>query len=513
LLDLKEEVEKYVTNQLPDYKLLHIRAPKVIHDTVWGSNLFMPHEVALLDLPLVQRLRRISQVAVASLVYPSGNHNRFEHSLGVAVIGEQLVNALFQKIEEGQKKGLKPFTDVQVNKDFVLTHVRIAAIMHDCGHGPFSHLSEKIYEKFDDLLKVKKEDPALSKASAHEILSYLIVSSNSFKLFFEKNISHEYGVKVDLNLVAQMIVGYVKDQRFAFIVDIINGVFDADKLDYIQRDSHFTGIKMVLDLQRLFYTVDLVYDASEKLRLSVDISGVSTLEQIIFNKMMLFTTVYHHHKVRAAESIFKDLIMKLKSETIKLNGVSFSSTADFLHLTDDDIYTLAGHENKVIRYLATNLRNRRLPMRALVLSRKTTGTDPKSILKAVITLDRNGGLDILKKAISAAAKEKLGKDVPEEEIWIDLQPGPNFKEATLCPIKSMGEKQNFIKLHEVLPVDDWVQAFSQVKWSGYVFTRPEYRETVYEASKIVLEEAFDIKLNDFSRFLCKIDEEDISSNV
>jgi len=75
LLDLKEEVEKYVTKQLPDYKLLHIRAPKVIHDTVWGSNLFMPYEVALLDLPLIQRLRRISQVAVASLVYPSGNHN------------------------------------------------------------------------------------------------------------------------------------------------------------------------------------------------------------------------------------------------------------------------------------------------------------------------------------------------------------------------------------------------------------------------------------------------------
>ena len=80
-------------------------------------------------------------------------------------------------------------------------------------------------------------------------------------------------------------------------------------------------------------------------------------------KMMLFTTVYHHHKVRAAESIFKDLIGNLKNRNIKIKGYSFSSAADFLHFTDDDIYTLGAHEDIVVRRLATDLRNRRLPMR------------------------------------------------------------------------------------------------------------------------------------------------------
>ncbi|MCR4442088.1 MAG: hypothetical protein QHH10_07865 [Peptococcaceae bacterium] len=121
---LKDAVEEYVSTQLKYYKPQHVRAPKVIHDSIWGSNLFMPHEIAILDLPIVQRLRRISQVAVASLVYPSGNHNRFEHSLGVAVIGEQLVNGLYRKIKEGKQKGMEPYRSIEIDKQDVLRHVK-----------------------------------------------------------------------------------------------------------------------------------------------------------------------------------------------------------------------------------------------------------------------------------------------------------------------------------------------------------------------------------------------------
>lgn len=96
----------------------------------------------------------------------------------------------------------------------------------------------------------------------------MIVTSKTFKKFFETNIIKKYHININLDTVGEMIVGYVgKNTKEAFLVEVINGAFDADKLDYIQRDCHFTGIKMVLDLPRLFYTVE-PFELQKKLRLT-----------------------------------------------------------------------------------------------------------------------------------------------------------------------------------------------------------------------------------------------------
>lgn len=102
---LKDKIEKYVTNSLCRYKPSVIEAPKVIHEAITGSNLFQPHEIALLDLPIVQRLRSINQVGLANLVFPSSNHCRFDHTVGVAVLVEKMVTAIWRSIEKGQAEG------------------------------------------------------------------------------------------------------------------------------------------------------------------------------------------------------------------------------------------------------------------------------------------------------------------------------------------------------------------------------------------------------------------------
>ena len=132
---------------------------------------------------------------------------------------------------------------------------------------------------------------------------------------------------------------------------------------------------------------------------------------------------------------------------------------------------------------------------------------PKVIHDAILGSNLFMPHEILE-AISEATNT-LGSKVQEEEIWIDLQPGPNFKEAILCPIKSRGEPSGHILLHDVLPVDDWVKAFSQNKWNGYIFTKPEKRTIVYKAAKKVVNDAFEIKLNRFSGHLAKIDDVDV----
>ncbi len=504
--ELEEKVNKYVENQLRDYIPSDVRAPKVIHDTILGSNLFKPHEIAVLDLPIIQRLRRIKQVDLVPLVFPSGNHNRFEHTLGVTVIAEQLASAVYRRIDEGKKEGIKKYKKIKFERDYVLDNVRMAAIMHDCGHGPFSHMSEQVYCQFEDIIEAKRNNKILSGASPHEILSYLIVTSDAFKEFFYNKIAKKYEINIDLDLVGEMIVGFVNSGDRAFLIEMINGAFDADKIDYIQRDSHFTGIKMVLDTHRLFHTVDIISDDTDKIRLSVDLSGVATLEQIIFNKMMLFSTVYHHHKVRAAESLFKSVFEEVKTNNIKLYDMEFSSSADFLYLTDEDIFSLARNNQFLqISKLVNDLSKRNLPKRAMVISAKTIEKTNLDKLQKITSFCKEPlNIIAVKKAIAERAQE-LGSDITEHDIWIDIPDAPSFKEGVKWPIKSEGEEKEYVRLRDLFPVDDWVRAFSENKWKGYIFTRTQYREVVHKAARYVFEEVFDAKFNDFSRYLCKMD--------
>ncbi|WP_206808411.1 HD domain-containing protein [Paradesulfitobacterium ferrireducens] len=499
---LREQVDNYVREMLKDYVPLKVRGSKVIHDTILGSNIFSAHEIAILDLPLVQRLRRINQVDVVPLVFPSGNHNRFEHSLGVASIGEKLVRALFKKITEGQQRHKHPYVDITFREHEVLNLVRMAAIMHDCGHGPFSHMSERIYKELSDIQYEKENDPRLVGASPHEILSYLIVTSTPLHEFFEKYIAAEYKVNIDLQLVGDMIVGYVENPASAFVVDIINGAFDADKLDYIQRDSYFTGIKMVLDLDRLFYALDIVTDQSGRLRLSVDLTGVTPLEQIVFNKMMLYSSVYHHHKVRAAECLFKSIFDEIMDNNLEVYELKFDSAADFLYLTDDDVYGLAKGKTDLVVKFTNSLLHRNLPKRALVVSGRTVDNHEK--LEWFMRLaEKPEEVNMLRQAISDKTSE-FGEKVPVQYIWVDVPSGPKYKEG-YWPIKNVGGDDTHLPLRKIFPVDDWTKAFSENKWNGYVFTLPKYRSVVYNAAKSILEDVYELKLNNFSKLLCKMD--------
>ena len=116
--------------------------------------------------------------------------------------------------------------------------------------------------------------------------------------------------------------------------------------------------------------------------------------------------------------------------------------------------------------------------------------------------------------IEAYIKEKLGYDeIKEHEIWIDSPKNPKFKEATQCLIKSEGSKNNYLLLSDVFPTDDWVKAFSENKWQGFVYTTPEHCNYVAIASKHVLESVFNTTFNVFAFKLCKIDDEAINTTL
>lgn len=494
--ELRRDIDQFLRKTLERHVVRNVEKPKVIHDTVHGTNVFEAYEVSIIDLPIIQRLRLISQTDVANLVFPSANHNRFEHSLGVAVIAGKM----FDAIEQKQNTLLKDLLDSKYTSPFMRVHVRLAALFHDCGHGPFSHLSETLYGKnFDE---IRKQEP-FKKAKPHEILSYLIVTSEELRGYLNDNkIFRNCPIPCDninYELIGHMIVGFTDSpitNALAFLVEIINGTFDADKLDYILRDSYATGIRMVVDIPRLLHTLDLKKgNVDKKTHLAIDISGVSALEEIQFNKLMLTQRIYHHQKVRAAGCLLKSFLRE--------QGM-FNQIESVVSMNDSDVFAFPRqHDSANVTHIE-RLLNRSLPVRAFCFSARSLN-DKTKLNMIMEVLSDESRLSSIEDAIVQKSTGLLNTtSLDVLDVWIDSPKAPSFAEGVNCLVSGTGDDKKDTVLRDIFQTEDWHRAFTEYKWRGFVYTIEPYKEIVYRASKEVFEELFDVEFNKESALMSKI---------
>lgn len=228
-----------------------------IHGFISRSEL----EQEVIDAPAFQRLRLIRQLAMASLVYPGAVHTRFDHSIGAMHVAGRIAKSV--ELDDEQVK-----------------LVRLAALLHDIGHGPFSHVSEPVLEAF-----AKKRDPS-GKKQIHEELTGLIISK-------DKAISRLLSDR-DRERIIGILSGTFGD---SVMKDIVSGPLDADKQDYLLRDSYFCGVKYGLfDQDRLSECLRKHEDSDDKY-LAITQDGVHVLEQFVLAKYYMTTQVYRH-KIR-----------------------------------------------------------------------------------------------------------------------------------------------------------------------------------------------------------------------
>jgi uncharacterized protein len=235
-----------------------------IRDPIHGFINVEGRELDVLDTPLFQRLRRIHQLAMAKLVYPGALHTRFDHTLGVLHVADSLCKRL----------------DVDRHHTKL---IRLAALLHDIGHGPFSHVSESILTQISGEALEKK---AGKKDKVHELITQQIILENN-------DLNHGLGVK-DREDVVQLLRDGL-DQRL--YRDIISGPLDADKQDYLLRDSYFCGVSYgVYDIHQLHNTLVKATDGDDEVMVVIK-AGLHSLEQFVLAKYYLTTQVYRH-KVR-----------------------------------------------------------------------------------------------------------------------------------------------------------------------------------------------------------------------
>ena len=234
-----------------------------VRDPVHGFVDLTPREVKLLGTRLLQRLRGIRQLALANLVYPGALHTRFDHSVGVCHVAGQMARHL----------GLQ-------NDEVEL--VRFAGLLHDLGHGPFSHVTENLLERYADRAALPAGQ---KKEEIHEIITRHLISTDA----------EVVGLLGDrcAQIVALLGEGYGP----RVLRSLVSGPLDADKQDYLLRDSRFCGVPYGLFDMHQFHRSLLAAGPDDDKELRIRDNGIHAVEQYVLAKYYLTNLVYCH-KVR-----------------------------------------------------------------------------------------------------------------------------------------------------------------------------------------------------------------------
>ncbi len=287
----------------------------------------------MLDTPAVQRLRYVRQLGHAFLVYPGATHSRFEHALGAYHLTKSALTALAERGE----------LDAAREEDRLAA--RLAALLHDIGHYPYSHALEEAGFLHHEELGVAK----LTRGELGDVL-----------------------VSIGGPGLAVRIGDLIRGRSASPLGGLISGSLDLDKIEYLSRDARMCGVPYgAVDVDRLLSSLTLVESGPGRWEIGVHEKGISALESLLFAKYQMYRNVYWHHAVRSATCMFKRAVRK----TVEAGGLQPAAIAE---ATDGSLMTalLAAEPTG----LAARVQERRLFKRALDLPASDVPADAQAWL-------------------------------------------------------------------------------------------------------------------------------------
>lgn len=274
---------------------MHIqKKDKIINDTIYGF-IYLEDSLIneLINHKYFQRLRRITQLGLANLIYPGSNHTRFQHALGSMFLMQRTIEYLKRKkIRISTKESLA---------------LKIAILLHDIGHGPFSHALEK----------------TIVKNISHEKISLLYMEKLN-QIFSKK-----------LNLAINIFSNNYSKKYFYHLV---SSQVDMDRLDYLKRDSFYTGVNEGnIGVERIINMMNVVDD-----KLVIEEKGINSIEKFLFARRLMYWQVYLHKTVISAEHILINILMRAKK--LVQNNITIFSTPSLLPFLKNN-YTYTDFKN------------------------------------------------------------------------------------------------------------------------------------------------------------------------
>jgi HD superfamily phosphohydrolase len=406
-----------------------------IKDPVHGYVYITEFEKQIIDSYPVQRLRRLRQLAGAEYVYPGANHTRFEHSVGVMYLAGKVIENpnIMQRIDEGEAE-----------------MARIAALLHDVGHGPFSHVFEHLLDK-----KLNK---------THEDMTEWIIMKSELKDLLS---DCGYNPKE----VGKLATGHAENRK-AFLNQIISSAVDVDKLDFVVRDTHHTGAEYgYVDIFRLIHALDVLGE-----NLAVDLGALSALESLIIARIESFKSIYFHRVGRAAQIMLAIAMEKANEE---LGLTSFKTPEEYLAMDDYTLWTKLRH-CKYSSEIIKNLERRRM----LKCAYERTFYETDAVISNIFSQEAH------RKQMQADIAKKAGVDMDAVIIDVPTVPSVPYHHSVL--MEPM-EIPVFYKTREGAKIPQRLSEISKIfeVLKGFinilrVYTNEENREKVGAAAAKIL---------------------------
>ncbi len=386
---------------------------KIIKDPVHGDVEVLDFAQAILDSFEMQRLRYIRQLGFSYLVYPGANHSRFEHSLGTMHLADLMCRQL--RLDETAHR-----------------LVVASALLHDIGHGPFSHAIEPVMKEY--------------AGRTHQDISGILHSGPV------PGILEEAGI--DTDEVVRMVSGVHR------LSGILHGDLDVDRMDYLLRDAHYTGTPYgTVDAHRLIRNTVLTGGG-----FVLHENGVQAAESLLIARTLMRPAVYFHHVSRIAENMFNLAVMEeVRSAPEQMPAIMAMDDAACMH-------RLLTSQNPIVRILAMRIYGRKLYKRALYVGREQVNTVA------------------MEKARSYVKKQEFSRTIAgivgigEHEVIVDIPPLP----VEMSMEVQVMNRDAVVGLREISPLTTTLNETRLWQWRLGVYTLPEYLDSVGEAAASVL---------------------------
>lgn len=512
---------------------------KIFADPIEGYGHLSAWEVAIIDTPLFQRLRGIRQLGLTYLVYPTLGYCRFQHTLGVLARLKQVLNQLQEN--HVLRAGTKGTQDIITSRQRIA--IGLAALCHDLGHCVFSHVSESVTERLPGsdnypaasrILAAYRAYAGRESIALAEVLAAAIVTSSPFVRFLRElgvpgtsRMDHAVALATD---AARLIFGLPLkgDPSSLFLGQLMSSGLDIDKLDYMLRESHMSGISLGISLEWLLKKLCVCELSSEELSedlksrvkdldasarfyvLSVEKGGQFAFEEFSVARLTLHEKIYLHQKIRAAEVFVKNRLLQLSATAPGYNECHrwlYLRESQFEYprlelpaLPPEDLFT-QGRRRDLRDLEFEKIASRNLLYRAFAFGWFNAIAEPlsedfRSPEKGTDRLIQH--LADNQEAFIAEVQKTLdemrpifGEDCPvgTPEILIDL---PRLTTLQQGHETLHIEHPSRLSLHWTMPIDQIVEYYHKHRALAYVFTQREFCPCVLLAMEKVAWDKFGV---------------------